>query len=137
MFEQAQEGFAGATALMEWMVRQGSLPLRKAKIIVEKAVKYSDREGGDRVSYSSLRSALSEMKIDLPISKQDVEAVQRPESMLGQNKSIGMPSEKRVRESIAWLRKRMKGNRGWLVQKRREIDKTKRLLSKMEKEFGS
>jgi hypothetical protein len=48
-----------------------------------------------------------------------------------------MPSEKRVRENIALLRKRMKANRGWLVQKRREIDKTKRLLSKMEKELGS
>ena len=31
MLKQAQEEFAGATSLMEWMVRHGSLPLRKAK----------------------------------------------------------------------------------------------------------
>jgi len=136
MFEQAQEGFAGATALMEWMVRQWSLPLRKAKMIMEKAVKYSDREGEGRVSYSSLKKALAEMKIDLPITEQDVEAVQKPESVLSQHQSVGMPSEKRVRENIASLRKRMKANRGWVIQKRREIEKTKRLVSKMEKELG-
>ena len=137
MFEQAQEGFGGATALMEWMVRQWSLPLRKAKMIMEKAVKYSDREGEGRVSYSSLKKALTEMKIDLPITEQDVEAVQRPESILSQNQSVGMPSEKGVRENIASLRKRVKANRGWLVQKRSKIEKTKRLVSKMEKELGS
>ena len=137
MFEQAQEGFAGATALMEWMVRQWSLPLRKAKMIMERAVKYSDREGEGRVSYPSLKKALTEMKIDLPITEQDVEAVQRPESILSQNQSVGMPSEKRVRENIASLRKRVKANRGWLVQKRSKIEKTKRLVSKMEKELGS
>jgi argininosuccinate lyase len=137
MFEQAQEGFAGATALMEWMVRQWSLPLRKAKMIMERAVKYSDREGEGRVSYSSLKKALTEMKIDLPITEQDVEAVQRPESILSQNQSVGMPSEKGVRENIASLRKRVKANRGWLVQKRSKIEKTKRLVSKMEKELGS
>ena len=137
MFEQAQEGFAGATALMEWMVRQWSLPLRKAKMIMERAVKYSDREGEGRVSYSSLKKALTEMKIDLPITEQDVETVQRPESILSQNQSVGMPSEKGVRENIASLRKRVKANRGWLVQKRSKIEKTKRLVSKMEKELGS
>jgi argininosuccinate lyase len=137
MFEQAQEGFVGATALMEWMVRQWSLPLRKAKMIMEKAVKYSDREGEGRVSYPSLKKALTEIKIDLPITEQDVEAVQRPESILSQNQSVGMPSEKGVRENIASLRKRVKANRGWLVQKRSKIEKTKRLVSKMEKELGS
>ena len=137
MFEKAQEGFAGATALMEWMVRQWSLPLRKAKMIMERAVKYSDREGEGRVSYSSLKKALTEMKIDLPITEQDVETVQRPESILSQNQSVGMPSEKGVRENIASLRKRVKANRGWLVQKRSKIEKTKRLVSKMEKELGS
>jgi len=137
MLEQAQEGFAGATALMEWMVRQRSLPLRKAKMIVEKAVKYSDREGEERVSYSSLKKALAEMKIDLPVTEQNVEEVQRPERILVQTRSVGMPSEKAVKENIASLRERVKANKGWLVQKRRKIEKIKGLVSKMEKELGS
>ena len=137
MFDRAREGFAGATALMEWMVRQWSLPLRRAKMIMEKAVKYSDREGAGRVSYSSLKKALTEAKIDLPITEQDVESVQRPESILSQHQSVGMPAEKSVRENIASLRERMKAHRSWLIQKRRKIEKAKRLLSEMEKELGS
>jgi argininosuccinate lyase len=137
MFEQAQEGFAGATALMEWMVRQGSLPLRKAKMVVEKAVKYSEREGKEEVSYSCLKKALAEMRIDLLITEKDVEEAQRPQRILTQNQSVGMPSEKGMRESIASLRTTLKANRDWLAQKKRKIEKTKVLVEKMEKELGS
>lgn len=135
MFEQAQEGFAGATPLMEWIVRQRFLPLRKAKMVMEKAVKYSDREGRGRVSYQSLKRALSEMKINIPIAKEDVEKIQRPDRILTQIPSIGTPSEKRVRESIASLLKRMEANRAWLIHKRKAIEKAKALVFKMEKQL--
>jgi argininosuccinate lyase len=137
MFEQAQEGFVGATPLMEWMVRSFDLPLRKAKMVLEKAVKYSEKEGGGKVSYRSLKRALHEMKINIVISEQDVQKIQRPESILAQTQSIGMPSPKRVREHITSLRERVNANRDWLVYQRRRMDKTKRLVSKMEKRLGS
>jgi argininosuccinate lyase len=137
MFEQAQEEFVGATPLMEWMVRSFGLPLRKAKMVLEKAVKYSEKEGGRKVSYRSIKRALSEMKIDIPITEQDVKKIQRPESILVQTQSIGMPSEKRVREHIASLRDRVKANRDWLAYQRRKMDKTKRLVSRMEKRLGN
>src|SRR4030066_1412433 len=73
MLKQAQEEFAGATSLMEWMVRHGSLPMRKAKMVMEKAVKYSEREGKEKVSYQSLVKALAEMKIHIRITERDVE----------------------------------------------------------------
>jgi argininosuccinate lyase len=137
MFEQAQEEFAGATLLMEWMVRSFDLPLRKAKMVLERAVKYSEKEGAGKVSYRSLKRALHEMKINIPINEQDVKKIQRPESILAQTQSIGMPSEKRVKEHIASLRERVKANRDWLVYQRRRVDKTKRLVSRMEKRLGS
>jgi argininosuccinate lyase len=136
MFKQAQGGFTGATALMEWIVDQHSLPLRKAKLVVERAVKYSDREGKEKVSYACLKRALAEMKIDLSIKDQEVEKVQRPERILTQARSFGMPSEKRVQENIASLQERMKAGRIWLIQKKRKIEKTKALVEKMEKELG-
>jgi argininosuccinate lyase len=136
MLEQAEKEFAGATPLMEWMVSHRSLPLRKAKMVVEKAVKYSEREGKGKVSFQSLKRALSEMKIDVAITEQEVEKVQRPERILTQTPSIGTPSEKRVRENIASLRKRMKANRDWLIRKRRKIEKGKKLISEMEKRLG-
>jgi len=137
MFEQAQEEFADATPLMEWMVRSFGLPLRKAKMVLEKAVKYSEKEGGRKVSYRSLKRALREMKINIPITEEDVEKIQRPESILAQTQSIGMPSEKRVLEHIASLRKSVKAYRDWLVYQRKKMDGTKRLVSRMEKQLGS
>jgi Cdc6-like AAA superfamily ATPase len=130
MFEQAQEAFAGATPLMEWMVRQRSLPLRKAKMVVEKAVKYSERERSGKVSYQSLKRALSEMEIDIPIFEQEVEEIQRPEKMV-------TPPEKRVRENLESLREKVKANEDWLINERRKVERAKGLVSKMEKRLGS
>jgi len=137
MVAQAQEEFAGATPLMEWMARYRSLPLRKAKMVMEKAVKYSEREGKGRVSYQSLKKALGEMKINIQITEKDVEKIQRPETILTQFQSIGAPSEKRVRENISSLRERMKVHKDWLARKRRKIEKAKELVSEMEKKLGS
>jgi argininosuccinate lyase len=133
MLKQAQEGFAEATSLMEWMVRHSSIPLRKAKMVVEKAVKYSEKEGKESVSYQSLKKALAEMKVNIPIQEKDVEKMQRPERILDQTSSIGTPSERRVREHIASLRERVKANKDWLVYQRRRMEKARGLVAKMEK----
>lgn len=135
MMEQTRGGFLGATPLMEWMVATGRLPLRKAKMVVEKAVKYSEREGSEEVSYQSLRKALKEMGIDLPVTEKDVKGIQRPDKIPSENISIGAPSEKRVKENISSLAEGAKGSRDWLTLKRREIEKAKRLIIRMEKKL--
>jgi argininosuccinate lyase len=136
MHMQAQEEFAGATSLMEWMVRHNSLPLRKAKMVMEKAVKYSEEERKGKVSYQSLKKALTEMNINISIEEQDVEEMQRPERILAQTLSIGTPSEKRVRENIASLQKKVQINREWLILRRKRIEKARTLILKMEKRLG-
>jgi argininosuccinate lyase len=135
MLVQAREEFAGATPLMEWLVSRHSLPLRTAKMIMEKAVKYSEREGKGKISYRSLKKALDEMKTDIEISEQDVEKIQKPERILTEARPIGAPSEKGTRENIASLLKRIKAGRGWLISMRKRIEKAKELVSKMEKEI--
>jgi argininosuccinate lyase len=137
MSKQTQEEFLGATALMEGLVRHGSLPMRKAKMVMEKAVKYSEKEGRGKVSCQSLKKALAEMKVNLLIKEQDVEKIQRPEKILAQALSIGTPSEKRVKENIASLEKRVQARRNWLVHKRKGIEKARALIFKMEKELSS
>jgi argininosuccinate lyase len=137
MLAQAQEEFAGATPLMEWMVRYRSLPLRKAKMVMEKAVKYSEREGKGKVSYESLKKVLGEMKINIQITEKDVEKIQRPETILTQLQSIGAPSEKRVSENISSLREKTRVHKDWLVRKRRKIEKAKGLVSEVEKKLES
>ncbi len=130
MREGAEKGFSGATALMEWIVLQGFLPLRKAKIIVEKAVKYSDREGKEQVSYQSLKKALAEAKIDIPITEKETERIQKPEEIVFRMK-------REVEKNIRSLRDRLKADRDWVIRKRRKIQKAKELTSKMEKELLS
>jgi len=137
MSKQAQEEFLGATALMEGLVRRGSLPMRKAKMVMEKAVKYSEKEGKGRVSYQSLKKALTEMKVDISMTEKDVERMQNPEKILGQALSVGAPSEKRVKENIASLQKKAQANGHELALKRRRIEKAKDRLSQMEKKLFS
>jgi argininosuccinate lyase len=137
MLKQAQEDFAGATPLMEWMVRSWGLPLRKAKTVMEKAVKYSEKEKKGEVSYQSLKKALNEMKINIPITDQFVRKIQRPERILNQLHSIGTPSEKRIRENIAFLGGKVKSNRDWLMLRRKRIEEAKALVFRMTKQLGS
>jgi argininosuccinate lyase len=137
MSHQAQGEFLGATALMEGLVRHSSLPMRKAKMVMERAVKYSEKEGKGKVSYQSLKKALTEMKVNTSITKKDVEKMQRPEKILAQALSLGAPSEKRVKENIASLQKRVRSSRDWLALKRRRIEKAKDILTLMERKLSS
>jgi argininosuccinate lyase len=135
MLKQAEEGFAGATSLMEWMVASFRLPLRKAKGVMEKAVKYSEKEGKGEVTFKSLKKALREMKVDLSLSEQDVKKVQRPERILSQSLAIGTPSAKRVQENLSSLREKVKESRAWLTLRRRKIEKAKELMGRMERQI--
>lgn len=136
MMKWALQGFSGATALMEWMVRRCSLPLRKAKMVVEKAVRYSEGEKKEKVSYPSLRKALDEMKIQIPITEREVEEVQSPERILTQPSAIGTPSEKRLKESLISLRKKAKVHQIWLKREVENIFKAKQFILKMERQLG-
>jgi len=137
MLEQAQEEFAVATPLTEWLVSHHLLPLRKAKMVMEKAVKYSEREGKGKISYQSLRKAVDEMKIKIEISEQDMEEIQKPERILTQTQFIGTPSEKGTKENIASLLKRIETSRRWLISMRKRIERAKELVSKMQKELAT
>jgi argininosuccinate lyase len=137
MLKQGQEEFLGATTLMEWLIRHSSLPMRKAKMIMERAVKYSEKEGRGKVTYQSLKKALTEMKINISITEKDVEIIQRPERVLTETPSIGTPSVKRAKENIASLQKKVQANRAWLIHKRVGVERAKALILKMEKQLTS
>jgi hypothetical protein len=55
---------------------------------------------------------------------------------LAQLQSIGTPSEKRIREDVSSLQRKMKIDRKWLIQMRRKIDKSRELASRMERVLG-
>jgi argininosuccinate lyase len=136
MARAARTKFIGTTTLMEWLVQAHGLPLRKAKMLVEKAVKYSEGEGLEEVSYRSLEKTLHEMKIRVSISKDEMGKIQKPESILFPTRSIGMPFIKRVDENMASLQKRIKAHKDWLTLKRRDIQKATSLVARMEKQLS-
>ncbi len=135
MEELARRDFIGATPLMEWIVRSFHLPLRKAKKVVEKAVKYSEKEGNEEVSYQALKKALSESGLDLPISKREIEQIQSPERVLSQPSPIGAPSRKRIEENYLSLRERGKRVRKWVIEKKRKLEKAKEMFKEMRKQI--
>jgi argininosuccinate lyase len=132
MFEAADREFMGATSLMEWMVRFGGLPLRKAKTVAEKGVKYSERQGKDRVSYEGLNMALEEMGIDLSLGAEEVDEAQKPAKALSHVRSVGTPSEHRVKENAASLRRRSRVSRRWMLQQKKGLERAKELINRME-----
>lgn len=136
MAERTGKGFLGATSLMEWMAVVGRLPLRKAKMAVEKAVKYSEKEGAEEVTYTSLKKAIKEMGIRLPLKEKEVKEIQRPDRILSRNILIGGPSGKGVRENLFSLRERTRGSRKWLTLERREIEKAKERIVRMEQKLA-
>ena len=135
MAKEARREFIGTTALMEWLVQSFGIPLRKAKMITEKAVRYSEEEGAEEVTSGSLNQALREMGIDISVKAQSVKEAQQPEGILTRTDSIGMPSEKRVKEHLVFLRKQIGEDRKWLSREKKEMEKAKDLVLKMEKEL--
>jgi argininosuccinate lyase len=136
MLELARKEFLGATPLMEWLTDRCGVPLRKAKMAMEKAVRYSEEEGRETISRDSFIKALREMKMDLPANVREVEAVQKPERILSHLRSFGMPSERRIRENIASLRRGVKRHRTGLAERKRRIQEARDLVTKMEMELG-
>lgn len=136
MLQKAQRGFLGATPVMEWLVTSFGLPLRKAKMVMEKAVKYSEGEGKENLSFESIRKALKEMGKTLPVKEQDIRTIQSPSWILSQPLGLGMPSKKRINEHLTSLQERIRKNRAWFIRKRRQITNAMVFLERAEREIS-
>jgi len=108
--------------------------MRKAKMILERAVRYSEKEGGTEISYEAFQKALRETGIEIQVTAQDLATVQRPEWFLSHSRSVGTASERRVKEAIAFLRRRVGAGRSRCLRFKARIEKARGLTAKMEKE---
>ena len=70
------KGFIGATSLLEQLSQQYNIPFRIAKIVVEKAVKYSTSE--EHVTHNALNKALNEENFNIQILNQQIMLWQDP-----------------------------------------------------------
>jgi argininosuccinate lyase len=130
-----QRGFITATDLMEALVSEFAIPLREGKILVEKAVKYSESEGTETVSYDALSKAANEMNLSLTISPDLVRDWQEPAPCVSRRKAIGGPATEVVTKAVAGLTAQVQEAKQWLQDKSNQIQSAKSRLEEVEKEL--
>lgn len=129
MTQWSQRGFIGAATLMEQLIALYAIPMRVAKVIVEKGVKYS--VGQDLVVFDALVRALAEEGYKLPITKSEVQRFQDPKVIISLTKSYGSAGKKSMKGSLKMLRKKISSHKSWLITKEKEKDDAKRRLNEM------
>lgn len=111
----SSKGFVGATALMEQMAIVFELPMRVAKVVVEKAVKAS--AGQDSVAYQALANAVDEMGLSCPMTAGQVALWQDPYHAAKSTASYGGPGKNSMKSSLKKLTKQLEAQKAWLAAK--------------------
>lgn len=109
------KGFVGATTLMEHMAIAYQLPMRVAKVAVEKAVKAS--VGEDVVTHQALLSALSALGLSCPVTVTQVALWQDPHYTVKSTASYGGPGKNSMKSSLKKLHKQLEALQKWLWAK--------------------
>ncbi|MFH0750155.1 MAG: argininosuccinate lyase [Candidatus Gottesmanbacteria bacterium] len=122
------KGFIGATTIMEQLVTKFHLPMRQAKIVVEKAVKYSEGQG--IISYESMHTALKDLHLDVKITVKDVDAWQHPETIISLTQSSGGPGKAAIDASLKGLSHEVHTLHSWLKIEQQQMAHSKALLEK-------
>ncbi len=130
-----QKGFITTPDLLERIVQGWGVPFRRAKAAMEKAVKLSAAEGGDRITLSALKRALREEGLSLKIDPQVIAATQEPRSIVSGRKAIGGTSPSALKKNIQSLQRTTPILRRWLAQKKKQESTAKNLLAQMERDF--
>ena len=129
MKDWSHKAFIGAATLMEQIVSQYKLPMRIAKVIVEKAVKYS--VGFDYVTHKALFQALADEDIQLPITEAEVLHVQDPHVIISLTKSYGSAGKGSMKVALRVMRKKLAAHNAWLIGKKKQKDSAKKVLQDM------
>ena len=136
MLRQCRTGFIGATALLEELVQRFKIPFREAKILMEKAVKYSEDKGADMVILGGFRKALKEMNLDLEMSEEELLKGQDPVRIVSRKTLKGGPSAEGVKAQIDGIRERLKGSRRRTEEGLRRIEDAKKEIQRIEESLG-
>jgi argininosuccinate lyase len=133
--ELCQKGFIGCPDLVERMVAEWDIPFRQAKKAVERAVKYSEAEGADKILLGAFERALKEEKIAVAADPGFIDSAQDPKNVVNLRKAIGGPSPASLQESISSLERSRKALQKWVTTARGKISAAQSLLLKYEKDL--
>ncbi len=127
-----QKGFITAPDLLERLVQEGGLPFRQAKTAVEKAVKYSEAEGENQISPSTLQRSLREEGLSLKMEQRFVPMAQDPKWIVSRRKAIGGTSPQALGSNLKSLNYSLQNSTRWLARKRKQQAMAKTRLAEME-----
>ncbi len=133
MLALCQKGFISAPDILERLVQEWGLSFRQAKVAVEKAVKYSEAEGGEQISPSALKRSLQEEGLRLRVAQGFISMAQDPQLIVSRRKAIGGTSPQALGRNVAILTHSLRDATRWLAQKRNQEIKAKTYLREMER----
>jgi argininosuccinate lyase len=136
MLRQCRKGFIGATALLEAIVQRFKVPFRQAKVMMEKAVKYSEDTGADTVTLEGFRKALKEAELDLEMSEEELLEGQDPVRIVLKKSLKGGPSAEAVKAQIDGMREKLRESRRWCEEGLGRIEEAKKEIQGIEESLG-
>jgi argininosuccinate lyase len=117
------------------LVQDWGLPFRQAKVAVEKAVKYSEAEGGEQISPSALQRSLQEEGLNLKMEQRFIPMAQDPKLIVSRRKAIGGTSLQALGRNITSLTHSLQVSSRWLAQKKKQQAMAKTRLAEMERDL--
>ena len=136
MLRQCRKGFIGATAMLEQIVQRFEIPFRKAKILMEMAVKYSEEMGADMVVIEGFRKALKETDLSFEMSEEELLEGQDPFKIVSRKTLKGGPSTEAVKAQIHGMRGKLKESRRWKEEGLKRVEESKREIQRIEESRG-
>ena len=133
MTSLCQRGFIAAPDLLECVVQEGNISFRQAKEALEKAVKYSEAEGVERISIFALQRALKEEGLKVKMDEKMIGFAQEPRQVVSRRKAIGGTSPQALRRNTLFLTHSLKISRKWLTKKRNQQSSAQSRLVEMER----
>ncbi|MCZ6872066.1 MAG: argininosuccinate lyase [bacterium] len=102
--DMAGTGFAGVTELMEQLVRQTGVELRRLKRAIERAVALSLQAGEqNRITSTALQQALQDEHVEITVDADTVQRLQDPTTILAAKQVVGGPGRQALETELAQL----------------------------------
>ncbi len=130
--ELCERGFITATDLMESLINDFDLSMREGKILVERAVHYSDDDGNEVVASAGLLKAIQELGHSIEITPESVNERQDPVAVVARRKAVGGPAPDTVLGAVKGLSMQLGEEKAWLQAKRAHIERAKAELESIE-----
>ncbi|HNR13239.1 MAG TPA: argininosuccinate lyase [Thermodesulfobacteriota bacterium] len=133
--ELCEEGFITATDLMESLIKDSGIPMRESKMLIERAVKYSDDEQSGVVTWPALQKAIQELNLAISVSAKDIRDRQNPAKIIESRKAIGGPAPAVLLQAIEDMAMKLHEQQVWMTQKVEQIQSAQVNLEALENEL--